>query len=173
MIILNAQASRGRVFGGNGEPLQDPWPTDGYRLCPRQSDQDLFYCLEKTNWVGGKIIASVRWWKRQSDDLHRGPEFTKGTFAFRGSGIHFYFLGGNTPTKKTTHFICEVPWKKLLRKKPEGPFSFVGEAQVRTAFLAGLDYVLKETNYKHDTLLQQAEALKQEIDRNQLVWEGM
>lgn len=159
MRIFNAIS--GEVFNEKGKPLGKEWPKDGYMQCPNQCDQHLFEFLEKSVWSPNQgpdiICASARWWERKEDELHRGPEFKKGTFAFRGSGIYFWSCSVSRFGEREPHFICEIPWAGIFDKIDEEQFSFVGEERIKKAIRAKADE-------REQELRAEAKLLQEKVD---------
>lgn len=135
MRILNATSDAGKIFKDDGTLRCPEWPKDAYLRCPTKEDQELYQFLEQSQWADGHIYASARWYERTEDDLDIGPEFVKDSFVFNGSGIHFHFLEGDSLTRDSLFFICEIPWKSIFNKTGS-EFMFVGAERFRQAFLA-------------------------------------
>jgi hypothetical protein len=162
MRVLNAIAGGGAIFDAEGNLIYPEWPENGHLRCPRLCDQELFSYLETINWAKGKIYASVRWWARSNDDPIRGPEFKAGTFGFRGSGVHFYFLEGELGADNL-HFLCEVPWDDL-KGKLDGKEYFYGGVWVRQAFLARIKRAHEKQEDKLRRLQKDMEGVSSQLE---------
>ena len=149
MRILNANGDGGKIFKDDGTLRSAEWPKDGYLRCTDKEDQELFQFLEGAEWADGHIYATARWWERNMDELHHGPGYVKGSFVFRGSGIHLHFLDGDSLTRDRLFFLCELPWKRIYDKN-EGGFCFVGADRLRQVFL---DHIATEQSRTEMKLL--------------------
>lgn len=164
MRIMNAIASGGELFDKEGYLKFPMWPQDGHKLCPHQSDRNLMKYLEDAEWSQGMVCASARWWEHTEDELYRGAEFTKGTFGFRGSGIHFYYCYVTMLTRWNCHFLCEVPWGDIFYKENDF-FIFVGGDNMRKAFLNRAAKALEEHEERSLQLQKEVEEEGVTIER--------